>query len=177
MISIVGGLGVLERLDVRFQGLAPRLKWPNDLIAGGLKFGGILAEATWSESRPRYLVVGVGINVRPLGSDAPAEVRDRATAIDAEIGETASLVEVADCVIAGLETWLPRAPVSLEGDLLTRVDRYDWLRDRRARLTLPGAEEGQTGTCVGIAPDGALLFRPDRGALRRVSDGVVDPWN
>ena len=177
MISILGGLGVVERLDAHFRGLAPRLKWPNDLIAGGLKVGGVLAEASWSESRPRYLVVGVGINVRPLGSDTPAEVRDRATAVDSVIGETASLVEVADCVISGLETWLPHAPASLDGDLLTRVDRYDWLRDRRARLTLPGAEDGHAGTCVGIAPDGALLFRPDRGALRRVSDGVVDPWS
>ncbi len=175
MISILGGLGVVERLDARFKALAPGLKWPNDLIAGGLKLGGVLAEASWSESRPRHLVVGVGINVRPLGSEAPADVRTRATAIDSEIGETVSMVEVADCVIAGLETWLPRAPASLEGDLLTRVDRYDWLRDRRARLTLPGAEDGHPGTCVGIAPDGALLFRPDRGALRRVLDGVVDP--
>lgn len=176
MISILGGLGVAQRLDDRFEGLAPGLKWPNDLIAGGLKMGGVLAEASWSESRPRYLVVGVGINVRPLGSEAPADVAERATAIDSEMGETVPLVRVADCVIAGLETWLPRAPASLEGDLLTQVDRYDWLRDRRARLTLPGAEEGHPGTCVGIAPDGALLFRPDRGALRRVSDGVVDPW-
>ncbi|MEK6254844.1 MAG: biotin--[acetyl-CoA-carboxylase] ligase, partial [Gemmatimonadales bacterium] len=123
MISILGGLGVVERLDARFKALAPGLKWPNDLIAGGLKLGGVLAEASWSESRPRHLVVGVGINVRPLGSEAPADVRTRATAIDSEIGETVSMVEVADCVIAGLETWLPRAPASLEGDLLTRVDR------------------------------------------------------
>ena len=63
----------------------------------------------------------------------------------------------------------------LEND---RVDRYDWLRDRRAVLSLPrgGETEKYHGTCVGIAPDGALLFRPDRGALRRVTDGVVDPW-
>jgi BirA family biotin operon repressor/biotin-[acetyl-CoA-carboxylase] ligase len=176
LVSILGGLGVVECMDGRFRGLRPGLKWPNDLVAGGLKLGGILAEAAWSESRPRYLVVGVGINVRPLDRGAPADVAGRATAIDSVVGETVSLVDVADCVINGLEAWLPRAPASLEGDLLTRVDRYDWLRDRRARLTLPGDEAGHTGTCVGIAPDGALLFRPDRGALRRVSDGVVDPW-
>lgn len=176
MISILGGLGVVERLDGRFPGLAPGLKWPNDVVAGGRKLGGVLAEAAWSESRVRYLVVGVGINVRPLDGAAPPDVVARATAIDAVIGGTTPLVDVADCVIAGLEAWLPRPPAALEGDLLTRVDRYDWLRDRRAHLTLPGEEHGQPGTCVGIAPDGAMLFRPDRGALRRVSDGVVDPW-
>lgn len=177
MVSILGGLGVVERLDGRFRGLGPGLKWPNDLVAAGLKLGGVLAEASWAASRPRYLVVGVGINVRPLGKAVPADVAGRATSIDSVLGETVSLVEVADCVVAGLEAWLPTAAASLEGDLLARVDRYDWLRDRRARLTMPGEESGHPGTCVGIAPDGALLFRPDRGALRRVSDGVVDPWS
>ncbi|NNK47279.1 MAG: biotin--[acetyl-CoA-carboxylase] ligase [Gemmatimonadetes bacterium] len=176
MLSILAGLGVVERLDAGFRGLAPGLKWPNDVVAAGKKIGGVLAEASWSESRPRYLVVGVGINVRPLGRSAPKELSGMATAIDTVTGGKASLAEVADCVVAGLETWLPAAPATLEGDLLARVDRYDWLRDRRARLTMPGDASGQRGTCVGIAPDGALLFRPDRGALRRVGDGVIDPW-
>ena len=176
MISILAGLGVAEHLDERFRGLAPGLKWPNDLVAGGLKLGGVLAEAYWSESGPRHLVLGVGINVRPLGREVPADFAGRATSVAAVLGRSVPLVEVADCVVGGLETWLTRAPASLEGPLLALVDRYDWLRDRRAKLTLPGDEQSQPGTCVGIAPDGALLFRPDRGALRRVTDGVVDPW-
>jgi len=176
MITILAGLGVVERLDSGFRGLSPGLKWPNDLIADDLKLGGVLAEASWSESRPRYLVVGVGINVRPIGRTAPADVKRVATALDTVLDSRGQLADVADAVIAGIESRLLRAPRSLDGVLLEEVDRYDWLRDRRARLTLPGDETGQSGTCVGIAPDGALLFRPDRGALRRVTDGVVDPW-
>jgi BirA family biotin operon repressor/biotin-[acetyl-CoA-carboxylase] ligase len=176
MISILAGVGVAERLDTTLPGLRPAIKWPNDVVAGGLKIGGILAEASWLEAKPQYLVVGVGLNVRPLGSGAPRELEGRAGAIDSVVGEAVPLVDVADSIITGLEAWLPRSPYTLAGDLLDRVDRYDWLRDRRARLTLPGAEGGNPGTCVGIAPDGALLFRPDRGALRRVTDGVVDPW-
>ncbi|MCL7971093.1 MAG: biotin--[acetyl-CoA-carboxylase] ligase [marine benthic group bacterium] len=176
MISILAGLGIVEELDSAHSGLKPGLKWPNDLVAGGLKIGGVLAEASWAESRPRYLVVGVGINVRPLGPTAPDDLAGRASSLDSQLGEAVPLLMVADATIRGLETWLPDAPASLEGGLLARVDRYDWLRDRRARLTMPGDETSQPGTCVGIAPDGALLFRPDRGALRRVTDAVVDPW-
>jgi biotin-[acetyl-CoA-carboxylase] ligase BirA-like protein len=176
MISILAGLGVVERLDRSFRGLSPKLKWPNDLVAGGLKVGGVLPEALSSESGPRSLVLGVGINVRPLGSGAPTGLAGRSTSIESVTGEPVSLLDVADCAVAGLETWLPGAPAALEGNLLALVDRYDWLRDRRVRLALPGDGDSQPGTCVGIAPDGALLFRPDRGALRRVIDGVVDPW-
>ena len=176
MVSILSGLGIVERLDAGFPGLQPALKWPNDIIAAGQKLGGVLAEASWRDAHPLHLVVGVGLNIRPLGGDAPGELQGLATAVDTVLGEPVDFAEVADRVIEGLETWLPRSPIALTSDLLERVDRYDWLRDRRARFTPPGAEEGQPGTCVGIAPDGALLFRPDRGALKRVTDGVIDPW-
>jgi BirA family biotin operon repressor/biotin-[acetyl-CoA-carboxylase] ligase len=175
-VSILAGLGVVERLDAAFSGLRPALKWPNDIVASGRKLGGVLAEASWSEARPRYLVIGVGINVRALGRAAPPDVLERATSLATELDRKVPLVEVADAAIEGLETWLREPPVTLAGTVLDRVDQYDWLRDRRAVLTLPGEGPAQTGTCVGIAPDGALLFRPDRGALRRVTDGVVDPW-
>lgn len=176
LVSILAGLGVVEELDSAFGDLSPGLKWPNDVVTSGRKLGGVLAEASWSESHPRHLVIGIGINVRPLSSAAPADVLDRATALDSELDREVPLIEVADVALAGLEKWLPHSPATLDVDLLERVDRYDWLRDRRAVLTPPGAAEGQPGTCVGIAPDGALLFRPDRGALRRVTDGVVNPW-
>ena len=84
---------------------------------------------------------------------------------------------MADAVVRGLETHLSHPEPVLTQALLDEVDRHDWLRDRRVRLTSPGAEAGETqgtsGVCVGIAPDGALLFRPDRGALRRVQSGTV----
>ena len=87
------------------------------------------------------------------------------------------LVDVADAVVRGLEKYLSHPAPVLTPALLDEVDRHDWLRDRRVRLTSPSAEEGEahatSGVCVGIAPDGALLFRPDRGALRRVQAGTV----
>lgn len=42
-----------------------RCKWPNDLLLGPDKVGGILAEAAVSGMETRYVVVGVGINLEP----------------------------------------------------------------------------------------------------------------
>jgi len=53
MISILAGVGVVERLDATLPGLRPGIKWPNDVVAGDLKIGGILAEASWLEARGR----------------------------------------------------------------------------------------------------------------------------
>lgn len=173
LLPILAGLGMAAELERRIEGLAPALKWPNDLIADDRKFGGILSEAAWGEDGIRHLVVGTGINVAPLGEGTPRGLRSRATSIEKAVGREVPLEEVADAVVAGLEAYVPSAPPRLDAKLLQLADRYDWLRDRRVHMTPPEAEEGLPGVCVGIAPDGALLFRPDRGALRRLHDGTV----
>ncbi len=174
LLPLLAGLGIVRELERRIEGLAPSVKWPNDLMAGDRKLGGILSEAAWGQGRIRHLVVGTGINVARLGEGAPRGLRSLATSVNAATGRDVPLVEVADAVIAGLEAFVPRAPARLDPSLLALADRYDWLRDRRVAVTPLDGGETSTGTCVGIAPDGALLFRPDRGALRRVTRVTVE---
>lgn len=174
-VSILAGLGIARALDAAFPGLHPSLKWPNDLFADGLKFGGILMEAAWVGRRPRYLVAGVGVNVRPLGKGISQRIARSSTSIDEEVGKTVHLITVADAVVEGLEAHLGSPRPVLGAADLEDLDRYDGMRDRRGFLHLSSEEEPLPGTCVGIAPDGALLFRPDRGALRRVVDGTLIP--
>lgn len=173
-LSVLAGLGVARRLDTAFENLSPMLKWPNDLMADGKKFGGILGESSWSETGPRFVVVGVGVNVKPMKDDLPRALRARATWVQAH-DEEADLPTVADAVVAGLEARLAHPSPSVDGATLDLLDRYDWLQDRRVRVKQKRDDEGTVGVCVGIAPDGALLFRPDRGALRRLSSASVEP--
>ncbi|MFW6192742.1 MAG: biotin--[acetyl-CoA-carboxylase] ligase [Gemmatimonadota bacterium] len=173
LLPVVAGLGVVREIDVAWTGLDLALKWPNDLLAGGRKIGGLLAEAVWGDEGLRFLVAGVGVNVRPLPDDLPDEVLEGATSLDEEVGEAVELVEAADAVIGGLEAYLPEAPVKMDARTLDLLDRYDVLRDRRVEVDLPEEEKPLPGVCVGIAPDGKLLFRPDRGALRRLDRGEV----
>ncbi len=46
-------------------GADARCKWPNDLMLGDAKVGGILAEAAVSGTATRHVVVGIGINLEP----------------------------------------------------------------------------------------------------------------
>ena len=82
---------------------------------------------------------------------------------------------MADVIVRGLEAYLLDPPEALDTAALELLDEFDWLRDRRIKLAADGAESPVPGVAVGIAPDGALLFRPDRGALRRVPNAVVTP--
>lgn len=174
ILPVLAGLGIARELDRAWPDLSLALKWPNDLLAGGRKLAGVLSEAVSSEEGVRFLVVGVGVNVAAVAGDLPEEVREGATSLESELGHALDPAEAADAVIRGLEAYMPDAPARLDAGMLDLVDEYDWLRDRRVSVKLPEEEDALPGMCVGIAPDGKLLFRPDRGALRRLDRGDVE---
>src|SRR5438874_613698 len=71
-LSLVAGVGAARAL--RALGVAQAaLKWPNDLVVGGAKLGGILVE-TRSHGRATHAVIGIGLNCR---HDAGLELRLR----------------------------------------------------------------------------------------------------
>ena len=80
VMSLRVGLAVAEALD----DLVPhpvQLKWPNDLMLGERKVGGILCEARWQGHTLGWVAVGVGMNVR---NAVPQELTEVATALASE---------------------------------------------------------------------------------------------
>ena len=70
-------------------GLAPRIKWPNDILLNGKKTAGILIENVWSGDDVDSLVIGMGINVHKA-SVPPAELLQfPATSLEDELGKEA----------------------------------------------------------------------------------------
>ena len=58
-------------LEVTGQRVAARLKWPNDVVAGGRKLAGILAEAA-PERGATAVGTGVNLSSHPAGTALPA---------------------------------------------------------------------------------------------------------
>lgn len=85
-------------------GLEPELKFPNDLLLGGRKVAGILAEA-----REGRVVLGIGINVNVPEADLPTEVDRPATSLlvesGTEIDRAQLLVGVLECLERRYEAW------------------------------------------------------------------------
>lgn len=169
LVTVLTGVDVANALAMEFPELAPLVKWPNDLMVKGRKFGGILAEASLASSGSLVLILGVGVNVRhaklPKGLTGAAAVDEFVEKVDP--------LRVADAIVRGLEQRLPRLPVLLDESVLYEFDRLDWLRNRRVCHQLPDAAPVM-GVATGIAPDGVLLLRPDHGALVRVMTGSVE---
>jgi BirA family biotin operon repressor/biotin-[acetyl-CoA-carboxylase] ligase len=84
-----------RRAVAEVAGFTPELKWPNDLMAGGRKLAGLLAEAAGSA-----LVVGLGCNV----TWAP----DGAASVQAEAGKPIDRALLLEALLVGVEGWYGR---------------------------------------------------------------------
>lgn len=64
LLSQVAGLAAIDSIKELFPEISPQMKWPNDLLADGKKFGGILVEARAdSVTGQSFAIIGLGLNV------------------------------------------------------------------------------------------------------------------
>jgi BirA family transcriptional regulator, biotin operon repressor / biotin---[acetyl-CoA-carboxylase] ligase len=96
-LSLVAGEACAEAI-ASVTGLKPKIKLPNDILLGGRKTAGILAEA-----RDGRVVLGIGINVNVPSNDLPAEVGRPATSLLVETGADVDRAELLVELLAALE--------------------------------------------------------------------------
>ncbi|HUB03554.1 MAG TPA: biotin--[acetyl-CoA-carboxylase] ligase, partial [Solirubrobacteraceae bacterium] len=126
------------------------IKWPNDVLAGGLKVAGILVEARLQDG---WAVAGIGLNVAVAPEDFPPDLRDRAGTLGLE---PSAIEPTLGALLRALERWLG-------ADVDSMLDAV------RARDALLGREVrwgGQKGVGAGIDGDGRLVVRTDAGEVR-----------
>jgi BirA family biotin operon repressor/biotin-[acetyl-CoA-carboxylase] ligase len=165
------GVNVCE-LIVNFTGLAPGLKWPNDLVFGGRKAGGMLTEARVDADQIRDLVFGLGLNVNSSPGAWPEELGRRAVSLSEMAGGPLDFNRLAAALIG-------RVLLAYEGfatgehrrNFADLWNRFDLLKGRSV-----GVVEGDrrhAGTVLGIDDEGALLLRDQQGRSQRFRAGEV----
>lgn len=96
-LTQVAGQACAEAI-ARVTGLAPEIKLPNDILVGGRKTAGILAEA-----REGRVVLGLGINVNTPESALPQGIDPPATSLLLETGSEVGRVELLVELLGRLE--------------------------------------------------------------------------
>jgi len=160
-LTLAAGLGVGEA--VRRLGVPTvTLKWPNDVLVGGRKVAGILAE--WSGEDA--VIVGVGLNVSQPGF--PAELSGIATSVALASGRNVDTE-------AALEVLLDALAEAFDA---FRREGLPWaVREWTARTGLWGRRAraaGVDGTLLRLEPDGSLIVRCDDGRERTITADAVD---
>jgi BirA family biotin operon repressor/biotin-[acetyl-CoA-carboxylase] ligase len=168
-LSLVAGLAAREALaDCGIDGIG--LKWPNDLVAGGAKLGGILVEAGGEAHGPCHAVVGIGINVRVpaaslAGVDQPWTDLARLAG-----GSAPSRNYMAARLLASLAAAFERFAAQGFAPFALDWAAHDVLQGRAVRVQR--GSTGGHGIAEGVDERGALRVRFDDG-VRTVDSGDV----
>jgi BirA family biotin operon repressor/biotin-[acetyl-CoA-carboxylase] ligase len=167
-LGFVAALALVDAATAAAPALAPRLalKWPNDLLCGTRKIGGILIEG---EGAPLIVAVGIGVNCRhhPDATEFPATdfaTEGAAVAVPALFDQLAAAMQMRlaewerGAGFAGIRAaWLARA-----GGIGQPI---------RVRL----AERETTGHFDAIDEAGRLVLRSADGSVEAIAAGEVFP--
>lgn len=167
-LSLVAGIATIDA--IRRAGTLPglRLKWPNDILVGAAKAGGILVESTSRPPQPGTIaVIGVGLNL----VSAPDNLGQAATFLAGHglaLSPRHALCFLAQTMNDSIKIWNG-------GEGFAQV-REDWL-DRAGPigepLTVNAAGGPVTGTFAGLDDTGALLLADADGRQLSFSFGDV----
>jgi BirA family biotin operon repressor/biotin-[acetyl-CoA-carboxylase] ligase len=142
------------------------LKWPNDLLVGGAKLGGVLTEAGTTRGGTPWLVAGIGINLahHPEGLERPV------TSLPA-LGATAPAPE--DVAGRLATAFAARLALLAGGGMAAIVPAWSERAIAPGTALSVNAASGRlAGRFAGIDHDGALLLATDAGTRRIVAGEV-----
>jgi len=172
--SLACGVALAEALAALAPTLAPRVRWPNDVEAGGGKLAGILVETTPGGR----VIFGVGVNTTGTATAAPAGI-GRAIAtwpdlVGGPLQRERLLVAFVPQLVA-----LLAAMAADEGLLIARYRPLCALVGRDVTV-YRGVAAGTTaervsGPCLGIDRHGALVIDTVAGRLHLQSGSLSDP--
>ena len=154
--AAVGVAGALWEI-----GVEARIKWPNDLLVGGRKICGILAESGVGPSgRLDYVILGIGMNANLDPSDLGVVDRE-VTTIRSELGRDVDLLLLLRVILSNLDA------------ALGRIEEFETVLDEWRNLNCTLGERvrvrrlGETieGRAIDLTPEGALLLATTGGTV------------
>jgi BirA family biotin operon repressor/biotin-[acetyl-CoA-carboxylase] ligase len=168
LLPLAAGLAAADSVHAA-SGLVIDLRWPNDLLLGSRKTGGILVEAHTEGGKVGFAVVGIGINVHQRAFDP--SVSTLATSLDIEAGSRISRQTLLVSLLKSLqrESLALLDPATAEL-LLPRVEQAStWVRGRQVEVHGPQACKGIT---AGLDKNGFLLVNTRDGLVTVQTGGI-----
>lgn len=149
-LALAAGVALIRAVEAAAPATGLQLKWPNDLLLGPGKLGGILLERSGDR-----IVAGFGVNLA-----AAPELPDRPTAA------------LSNIALVTPESFAPLLAASMDRALTLWRSDFDSLRTMWVESAHPagtpltvhsGEGERVSGRFEGLEPDGALRLRTDDG--------------
>ena len=172
-ILLAAGVAVAESvLEELGETTELEIKWPNDVLLGGLKTSGILMELDAEEDRVQHAILGIGVNLNVDRERFPDEFRQRATSLLSHSGRHIDRVSFTQRLYRILEDVLDAHAAGGLARLRPRFDRHFHMRGRRITVAEVRGDMIE-GVAAGIGPNGALEIDLPSGERRELLAGDV----
>ncbi|MGH7256040.1 MAG: biotin--[acetyl-CoA-carboxylase] ligase [Nitrospirales bacterium] len=180
LASAVAAAHAIQRVDT----LPVGLKWPNDLLVGHRKLGGILCESGGSahagSGGGMFLIIGIGVNVNVPSEQFPEDLRSLATSLLAETGRRQDRARLLGALLEELERWHTTLFTDGHRDVALEYRTLCRTLGQRVRIALAGQGDVE-GLAEAVDEDGALVVRPqtpgtspsDGGSIRIRAGDIV----
>lgn len=151
--------------------VTPTIKWPNDVLVGGKKIGGILCERVAGEiDGTTIIVAGIGLNVN-MGRDGAEAIDQPVTSLALETGcafdTELVLSQLLDALVAPLSAWARAGFAGIRDSYM----RYGVAEGSPLRVR--DGDRHTTGIFMGYSEQGALVLRLESGEERVFYSGDV----
>lgn len=168
LLPLAAGLAAADAVQ-EISGLAVDLRWPNDLLLGEAKVGGILVESKLDGARLGYAVVGIGINVHQQRFEA--ELATPATSLALASGRTMSRQALLIALLKSLEREAKGLLARDAGRTVpARLEQHSsWVRGRVVDVHGPQACHGTT---AGLDENGFLQVQTETGLVIVQTGGI-----
>jgi BirA family biotin operon repressor/biotin-[acetyl-CoA-carboxylase] ligase len=159
---------------IREQGLAPAIKWPNDVLVGRRKVAGTLVELVTAGDRLEHVILGVGVNLNVEAEALQAALgagAQYATSLREIRGRPVERNTFAATFLTALDEWLIIYHERGASVLLRAWGQLDVVIGRRVEVR----EKSQIfdGRARSIGADGYLEVEDAHGVVHRVVAGEI----
>jgi BirA family biotin operon repressor/biotin-[acetyl-CoA-carboxylase] ligase len=169
LLTMMAGLSAHTAIQVQ-TGVGVDLKWPNDLLIGGKKAGGILTEMHAEPEQIRFVIVGIGLNVNQ--EKFAGDLGAIATSLRVETGRPQSRLELLVRLLREFESDYNRFVTDGPASIIERFSAVSsYAQGKRVRVT--NGKDSFTGVTAGLGPEGLLLVKRDGGPVITVIAGDV----
>jgi BirA family transcriptional regulator, biotin operon repressor / biotin---[acetyl-CoA-carboxylase] ligase len=168
LLPLAAGLAAARAVD-EGTGLTVDIRWPNDLLIGPMKVGGILVEARTESKELPHAVVGIGINVHQR--TFPDDLATPATSLDLAVGRRVSRQALLVALLRAVEREASAvANPELAKAIPERIEATSsWVRGRRVEVHGPQA---CAGTTAGLDANGFLRVETASGLVIVQTGGI-----
>jgi BirA family transcriptional regulator, biotin operon repressor / biotin---[acetyl-CoA-carboxylase] ligase len=160
-IPLIAALATSRAVQV-VTNLKVVVKWPNDILIGNRKLGGVLCESSGVGTAHATVIVGIGLNVNLRRDEFPVELYEIATSLAIEAQQLFDRAVLLAALLAELETRCESFLTGNHDDILKEYMLRCSTIGRQVRIELAHGEQ-MGGTAESIQTDGSLrIIRKDR---------------